>query len=133
MPAYKILLDFGGFSYVLLSYFITAPVGDSCTKKIIIMMFNYIFVEGVLCAGTNKGNVIMWKRSNSVSGAEDWTEISTCKMEDKIVYSTWGSQHAAIVTADSLFILQEHELCSTYNKKVGEYDSSSCIKYIGKQ
>lgn len=60
----------------------------------------------------------MWKKNNSAIGVNCWEEISTCKLKDAILYSTWGSQHSVIVTEHSLFILQEHELSSNYNKQV---------------
>lgn len=60
----------------------------------------------------------MWKKNTSITGISGWEELSTCKIRDKISYVTWGFQNCAIIADDSLYILQEHELCSCYNKKV---------------
>lgn len=64
----------------------------------------------------------MWKKNNSVIGGNEWTEISMIRMKDTIIYSAWGSQNAAILTTNSLYILQEHDLCACYNKQVQNFN-----------
>lgn len=84
-------------------------------KKFIYVEF-FIFI-GVLCGGSDKGNITIWKKN----GSDFWEKLSSCKLKDKILHSAWGPLHCSVIageSADSLFILQEHELCSSYNKQV---------------
>ncbi|XP_065211838.1 intraflagellar transport protein 140 homolog [Planococcus citri] len=79
---------------------------------------SYLDSKGILCGGSDTGNITMWKKNHAAVGVNCWEEISTCKLKDSALYSSWGSQHSVIVTENSLFILQEHELSSNYNKRV---------------
>ncbi len=96
---------------------------DNCTfflfiKNLMNFLINF-FSTGILCGGSNTGNVTIWKKNSTNSSmGDEWEELSTTKMKEKISYSTWGFQNCAILSGDSLFVLQEHELCSQYNKKV---------------
>lgn len=80
---------------------------------------SYCPTKGVLCGGTNAGNLMMWKRSD-----EDWELENSSSASAPVKQLLWGNELLAVNTIAHLYVLKQQPLSAHYNQQVGGVQTS---------
>ncbi|KAL0273238.1 UNVERIFIED_CONTAM: hypothetical protein PYX00_005959 [Menopon gallinae] len=73
---------------------------------------SYSSAKGVLCGGTNAGNLVMWKRCD-----DEWEIETSTSAAAPVKQLVWGVELLAVNTLAHLFVLKQQPLSAHYNHK----------------
>uniref|UniRef100_A0ABL0EJ54 Anaphase-promoting complex subunit 4 WD40 domain-containing protein n=1 Tax=Rhodnius prolixus TaxID=13249 RepID=A0ABL0EJ54_RHOPR len=79
--------------------------------------------KGLLCGGTNLGNVVIWKVNGK--GYDAWTQVASSKVKYGIKLASWGQSHLTLNTGTIVYVLREHSLSAVYHNKASVVQTSA--------
>ena len=98
-----------------------------------ISSLSWCSAKSVLAAGTNLGNVIMWKHSSVTDTKEvgpdteeSWSQEPPSQVGMAVKHLSWGSNYNLLVvnTVREVFILREHQISAHFNDNVTAIQTS---------
>ena len=78
--------------------------------------------KSTLAAGTNLGNIIMWKHQDLVGGEpeDSWVQEPVGRVGMAVKHLSWGTNYNLLVvnSVREVFILREHQISAHYNDNI---------------
>lgn len=117
-------LFFFNFLNVILFILYNIDNYNMCVQILLFLSF-----EGLLCACTNSGFIVIWRVSGE--GFEAWQQVASTKVKQNILKAAWGINQLAVNTSGTVYVLKEQPLSAAYHDGVinicSIYESIICI------
>ncbi|XP_076028823.1 intraflagellar transport protein rempA [Oratosquilla oratoria] len=114
--------------------------GGNLRDQEYIMCLSYSANKSILCAGTNLGNVVMWKYEERPQGDDDysrdpehdWKLQTPTSLSGAIKHVSWGSTQnlLAVNTVRDVYILSEQHMVASYRDQISVVQTSPTQLYM---
>ncbi|RZF46866.1 hypothetical protein LSTR_LSTR008247 [Laodelphax striatellus] len=104
------------------SYSLPVQPSEQAASKQAITALAYFAQDGTLCACTNVGNILFWRRSmgGGGDGDDEWEQVAGSRVRGGHILScSWGTGASlAVCTATTAFLLRQHALSAAYGQRL---------------